>query len=76
MVVACVWLGVASKKSYSPFIISRAFLGVFEAPIESIVPSTVTDIFFLHDRGEKISIYGLSVLGGNELGPTFSAFIV
>jgi MFS family permease len=76
MGVACVWLGVASKKNYTIFILGRAFLGVFEAPIESIVPSTITDIFFLHDRGEKVSIYGLSVLGGNELGPMFSAFII
>lgn len=76
MGLACVWLGICSDKTYSPFIIGRAFLGVFEAPIESIVPSTVTDIFFLHDRGAKISLYGLSVLGGNELGPLLSAFII
>lgn len=76
MGVACIWLAVASTKSYTPFIVGRAFLGAFEAPIESIVPSTITDIFFLHDRGEKVSIYGLSVLGGNELGPMLSAFII
>jgi MFS family permease len=76
MGIACVWLGVASTKSYTPFLVGRAFLGIFEAPIESIAPSTVTDIFFLHDRGEKISMYGLSVLGGNELGPMLSAFII
>lgn len=76
MGVACVWLGVASTKTYTPFLIGRAFLGIFEAPIESIVPSTITDIFFLHDRGAKVSMYGLSVLGGNELGPMLSAFII
>jgi MFS family permease len=76
MGLACVWLGICSEKTYTPFIIGRAFLGIFEAPIESIVPSTVTDIFFLHDRGAKISMYGLSVLGGNELGPLLSAFII
>lgn len=76
MGVACIWLGVASNKTYTPFILGRAFLGIFEAPIESIVPSTVTDIFFLHDRGAKVSMYGLSVLGGNELGPMLSAFII
>ncbi|CAK7200604.1 hypothetical protein SEUCBS139899_003302 [Sporothrix eucalyptigena] len=69
MGIVCVWLGLASKVSYTPLIIGRAFLGFFEAPIESIVPTTITDIFFLHDRGEKVSLYGLSVLGGNELGP-------
>ena len=76
MAIACVWLGIASTRNYTVFIVGRAFLGAFEAPIESIVPSTITDLFFLHDRGEKVSVYGLSILGGNELGPMFSAFII
>ncbi|KAG4412730.1 hypothetical protein IFR04_014127 [Cadophora malorum] len=76
MGVACIWLAVAAETTYVPFIIGRAFLGLFEAPIEAIVPSTVTDIFYLHERGEKISIYGLGVLGGNEIGPLVSAFII
>lgn len=76
MGVACMWLGQASNNSYGNLLVARAFLGAFEAPIESIVPSTVTDIFFLHDRGEKVSLYGLSVLSGNELGPLFSALII
>lgn len=76
MAVACIWLAIASEKTYLPFIVGRAFLGLFEAPIEALVPSTVTDIFYLHERGEKISIYGLGVLGGNEIGPLVSAFII
>lgn len=76
MVIACVWLGIASQKSYPLFVVARAFLGLFEAPIEAIVPSTVADIFYLHERGEKIALYGLSVLGGNELGPLASAYII
>ncbi|KAH7147173.1 major facilitator superfamily domain-containing protein [Dactylonectria estremocensis] len=76
MGIACIWLGLASDASYTPFIVGRACLGLFEAPIESIVPTTITDMFFLHDRGEKVSAYGLAVLGGNELGPLFSALII
>ncbi|KAF4415064.1 MFS general substrate transporter [Fusarium acutatum] len=76
MSVACIWLGLASTASYTPFIIGRAFLGLFEAPIESIVPTTITDTFFLHERGAMVSAYGLSVLSGNELGPLFSALII
>ncbi|KIW94671.1 uncharacterized protein Z519_04648 [Cladophialophora bantiana CBS 173.52] len=76
MGVACIWLASASKTTYTSFLVGRAFLGVFEAPMESIVPSTVTDMFFLHDRGAKVSYYGLSVLGGNELGPMLSALII
>ncbi|KAH8883508.1 MFS general substrate transporter [Thozetella sp. PMI_491] len=76
MGVACVWLGFASNDTYTTFIAGRAFLGFFEAPIESIVPTTITDLFFLHDRGEKVSFYGFSVLGGNEIGPLLSALII
>lgn len=76
MGIACIWLAIASNKTYLVFIVGRAFLGAFQAPIESIVPSTVTDIFFLHNRGELVAIYGLAVLGGNELGPMFSGLIV
>jgi MFS family permease len=76
MGVACIWCGIGSTHSYGLLVAGRACLGAFEAPIESIVPSTVTDIFFLHERGAKVSYYGLSVLGGNELGPMFSAIII
>lgn len=76
MGIACIWLAVASTETYTIFIVGRAFLGAFEAPIESIVPSTIADMFFLHNRGEFVALYGLAVLGGNELGPMFSGFIV
>lgn len=76
MGTACVWLGRASETSYTSLLLARAFLGAFEAPIESIVPATITDIFFLHDRGAKVSLYSLSVLSGNELGPLLSALFI
>ena len=76
MGLACIWLAIAAEKTYPVFVLARAFLGIWEAPIEAIVPSTVADIFYLHERGEKVSLYGLSVLGGNELGPLFSAYII
>lgn len=42
---ARIWLGVASTSTYTTFLIGRAFLGIFEAPIKSVVPSTITAIF-------------------------------
>lgn len=76
MALACIWLAIAAEKTYPNFVVARAFLGLWEAPIEAIVPCTITDIFYLHERGMMISIYGLSVLGGNELGPLLSAYII
>ncbi len=70
------YISRASRTTYGPFFVARAFAGLFAGPTEAMVPTTITDIFFLHDRGEKISIYGLSILGGNELGPVVSAYII
>ncbi|KAH6984738.1 major facilitator superfamily domain-containing protein [Ilyonectria sp. MPI-CAGE-AT-0026] len=72
----CIWCGVASKTTFVSFFLARAFAGLFAGPVEALLPSTVTDIFFLHDRGEKIAIYGLTLLGGYEIGPVLSAFII
>jgi MFS family permease len=63
MAVALVWLGFAATANFTSLTVGRAFLGLFEAPIEAIVPSTITDIFFLHERGAYMGYYGLSVLG-------------
>jgi MFS family permease len=71
-----IWCGVAAKTNFASFFVGRFFAGFVVGPSEAIVPSVITDIFFLHDRGEKISIYALSILGGNELGPVLSAFII
>lgn len=76
MGLGCIWCGIATETSFTSFFVGRFFAGFMAGPIESIVPSTVVDIFFLHDRGEKISIYGLSILGGNEIGPVLSAYII
>ncbi|KAH8900550.1 MFS general substrate transporter [Thozetella sp. PMI_491] len=72
----CVWLGVAAKTTFASFFAARAFAGLFAGPVEALVPSTVTDMFFLHNRGEKISLYGLCLLAGYEIGPVMSAFII
>ncbi|KAJ3533535.1 hypothetical protein NM208_g7943 [Fusarium decemcellulare] len=67
------WMPLAIKLGRRPvYMLSNILM----APIESIVPTTITDMFFLHNRGEKVSLYGLSILGGNELGPLFSALII
>lgn len=76
MLVACIWLGLASTRTYTLLLIGRIFLGLVEAPIEALCPSTITDTFFLHERGRLVSLYGLSVLSGNSIGPLISAFII
>jgi hypothetical protein len=36
---------MACTKTFTPFLVGRAFLGIFEAPIDTIVPSIITERF-------------------------------
>lgn len=47
---ACaIWAGVA--KTYESELAARIFLGFFAGSGECIAPLTISDIFFLHERG-------------------------
>lgn len=46
----------------------RAVQGAASAPVETLVTSTVSDIFFVHQRGQKLAIWGLAILTGVLLG--------
>lgn len=74
--LTCVWCAVCVNKSYTNTLIARIFQGLFQAPVEALVPSTITDIFFTHERGTLISYYGFSVLIGNNIGPIISAALI
>lgn len=38
------------------------------APAETLVTSTVQDIFFIHERGQKIAIWGVMISSGVLIG--------
>jgi MFS family permease len=46
----------------------RGIQGAAGAPVETLVTSTVSDLFFVHQRGQKLAIWGLAVLCGVLLG--------
>lgn len=54
----------------------RLFQGFASAPFETLVTSTVQDIFFVHERGQKLAIWGFMITGGVLLGYTFSQSLV
>lgn len=64
------------SNQYKPFVISRLFAGVFGSVPSILGASTITDLFFLHERGRIFVIFSLSFLLGTVAGPTFGGFIV
>lgn len=47
--ITAIWAGVS--KSYGSELASRIFMGFFAGAGECVAPLTISDIFFLHERG-------------------------
>jgi MFS family permease len=48
----------------------RSVQGFFMAPFEGLVPGSIADVWFVHERGLRTAIFNLGVLGGiNVAGP-------
>ncbi|TGO13408.1 hypothetical protein BTUL_0070g00380 [Botrytis tulipae] len=56
--------------------VMRAIQGAASAPVETLVTSTVSDIFFVHQRGQKLAVWGLAMLTGALLGQVISGVII
>lgn len=57
------------------WVASKIVQGFFGAPIESLCEITVTDLYFTHERGRYISLYGLLLAGSNFFAPIIGGFI-
>lgn len=65
LAVSCFW--GAEAKNFSSLVAARAVQGFCMAPMEALVPASIADIWFVHERGYRSSIFNLGVLGGINL---------
>ncbi|KAF4556633.1 Hypothetical protein D9617_1g085110 [Elsinoe fawcettii] len=71
---ACsIWAG--ASKTYESELASRIFLGFFAGSAECIAPLTISDIFFLHERGFYMGMYTVSLSLGVSGGVIISGLI-
>lgn len=47
-----------------------------QAPTESIATATIGDLYFVHQRGLRIAIWGLCLLGGINCGPLVNGYVI
>lgn len=62
-------------KSNGEWIANKILQGFFGAPIEALCESSVTDVYFTHQRGLYLSIYALFVVSGGYCAPVMAGFI-
>lgn len=68
-----VWL--IFEKSYGGFLAGRILMGLGAGAAETLAPVTITDIFFLHERGAIMSSYTCFLSIGVALGMVISGAI-
>lgn len=62
-------------KTNGQWIANKILQGFFGAPIESLCEASVTDIYFTHERGFYMAMYGLFLAGSNFFAPIIAGFI-
>ncbi|KAK5214192.1 hypothetical protein LTS03_003857 [Exophiala xenobiotica] len=63
-------------KSFPQFVAMRLMQGFASAPFETLVTSTVQDIFFVHERGQKLAVWGFMITTGVLLGQVISGQMI
>ncbi|KAI9891845.1 MAG: hypothetical protein M1814_002410 [Vezdaea aestivalis] len=67
MIVGGVWGGAA--KSYKSLVWARIIQGFAVAPFEALINVTVSDMYFVHERGKRMALTNLALFGGSFLTP-------
>ena len=65
LMISCFW--AAASKSFGSLAAARAVQGFAMAPMEALVPASIADIWFVHERGFQSAVFNLGVLGGINL---------
>ncbi|KIX06758.1 uncharacterized protein Z518_04734 [Rhinocladiella mackenziei CBS 650.93] len=74
LAVSCFW--AAAAKSYASLVAARVLQGFCMAPMEALVPASIADVWFVHERGFYTALFNLGVLGGINLGPPIAGPII
>ncbi|KAH6708836.1 major facilitator superfamily domain-containing protein [Leptodontidium sp. MPI-SDFR-AT-0119] len=68
-------IGSGAATTYAGEIVTRLFLGLAGGAGECLAPLTITDIFFLHERGLYMAIYNAALSTGVAFGSVISGLI-
>ncbi|CAI6290629.1 unnamed protein product [Periconia digitata] len=74
LAVSCFW--AAEVNSFASLAGARTIQGFCMAPFEALIPASVADVWHVHERGLRMAIFNLGVLGGiNLAGPIAGSII-
>ncbi|KAF4334058.1 transporter HOL1 [Fusarium beomiforme] len=74
LLVTCIWGAVA--KDFASLSVSRAIQGFCISPMEALIPASISDVWFVHQRGFRNALFNLGVLGGINLAAPIAGAII
>ncbi|MCJ1267223.1 hypothetical protein MMC22_007108 [Lobaria immixta] len=75
LATTAIMIWVPYTKTNGQWIASKLLQGFFGAPIESLCEISVTDVYFTHERGSYMALYGFFLGGSSFLAPILAGFI-
>ncbi|KAJ4490310.1 MFS multidrug transporter [Lentinula aciculospora] len=72
LISAAMQLASAYCTTYGSLVTCRVLVAIFICPPQSIGASTVSEVFFVHEKGQKMGVWALLV----SLGPTIAPLIM
>ncbi|KAM0749529.1 MFS general substrate transporter [Meredithblackwellia eburnea MCA 4105] len=76
LVSAGLHLASAYCHSYGTLMVTRVFQGIFLSPPASLGAQTVNEMFFQHEKGQKMGVWALLTSMGPPLAPFIMGFVV
>ncbi|CAK3793188.1 MFS general substrate transporter [Lecanosticta acicola] len=73
-IVSAIWCAVSPN--FASLVCARVFMGFAVSSVECLPSATIAEIYFLHEKGYRLGIYTLLLLGGKNLVPLVSAAII
>jgi MFS family permease len=74
LMVTCFWS--AGSNSLASLTAARCIQGFAMAPMEALIPASIGDVWFVHERGFRSAIFNLGVLGGINLASPIAGTII
>ncbi|KAI1613506.1 major facilitator superfamily domain-containing protein [Exophiala viscosa] len=74
LIAGSFWGGGA--KSLGSLTGSRALVGLGVGPWEALIPASIADVWFVHQRGFRLGIFNLGIFGGISLAPPITGPII
>ena len=74
LMVTSFW--AAGSNSFGSLTAARCIQGLSMAPMEALIPASIGDVWYVHERGFRSAIFNLGVLGGINLASPIAGTVI